>query len=511
MDRIPVRLRRRGARPAPAEAGPHVACNAPFTSMYLDQRGWVRACCMNDTHTLGNVADEPLSAIWHGERLARLRAAIEVDDLRLGCDICKWQVDQGRPDLAFSRWFNELPTRDLQPEWPRMLELSVSNACNLQCAMCNGEWSSSIRSQREGLPPLPKVYGEAFFDDLAAFLPHLERIKFLGGEPFLASETLRVMEMAVEQGLTPRCHVTTNGTQWSPRVERILEMLPVDVAVSLDAATAETYESIRIGSSWSVVQRNLDRFQEVARRRGTAVTVTYCLMATNWHEFLDFCRAADERGIGCAVNVVSVPQEMSLYFVAPDELARIVDALDAQDRESGGDLTLSASIWAAEVERLRAHLESRRQGVPVVGIDVRASDEGAEGPAPGSRPRQPRPPELEAEAEALRAAHLPAGTGRLRVDAQGTIVEVVDGPVLDLGADQLLGRSVDDITEAVGAAHGLPLHSHVVVESDAAQVVEVAFPKARRMVVVTAPIVGDDGSDGGRWLDVAWAAAPAPA
>ena len=30
-------------------------------------------------------------------------------------------------------------------EWPTMLELELSNLCNLECVMCNGELSSKIR------------------------------------------------------------------------------------------------------------------------------------------------------------------------------------------------------------------------------------------------------------------------------------------------------------------------------------------------------------------------------
>ena len=188
---------------------------------------------------------------------------MEAQDLGLGCDFCKWPVENGRPDLAFSRWFDRArPAGRRARRGPRQLEFSVTNTCNLQCVMCNGEWSSSIRSQREGLAPLPKVYGDAFFEDLRAFLPHLERVKFLGGEPFLAGETLRIMELMVERR-APRPAATSRPTARSgrPRVERILECSRSTSRVSLDAATAETYEAIRVGSSWDRLQANLDRFR----------------------------------------------------------------------------------------------------------------------------------------------------------------------------------------------------------------------------------------------------------
>ncbi len=156
-----------------------------IAALYLHQSGDVRACCQNWWLPLGNVTQQRLVDIWRGERAETLRAAILESDYSLGCDFCTWQHEDGDPSTIFARNFDELPLQARDPEWPAQIEFSVSNTCNLQCTMCRGEWSSSIRSQRERLPPLPQVYGEQFFTDLAEFLPHLGDVA-LGGEPFLA-------------------------------------------------------------------------------------------------------------------------------------------------------------------------------------------------------------------------------------------------------------------------------------------------------------------------------------
>lgn len=493
---VPVRLRRRlgGGIPAPSPAAGHVACNAPFTSMYLDPRGFVRACCMNDYQLLGNVTEERLTDIWHGGRAQELRRAMERHDLTIGCEFCKWQVDDGRADMAFARWFDDFPVTAPEPVWPVQLELSISQTCNLQCVMCNSEWSSSIRVQREGLPPLPKVYDDAFFEDLREFLPHLQRIKFLGGEPFLASETLRVMEMLVEMGLRTRCHVTTNGTQWTPRVERILDMVPVDVAVSLDAATAETYESIRIGSSWATVQEHLDRFQERAAANDTGVTVTYCLMANNWHEFGDFCLAADQRRIGCAVNTVTEPAHLSLLKQPTAELHRIVDELEATDRRIGASLGRSAKTWRDELRRLRAHLDSREHSAPVTGIDSRRLNPKFPRPFAGDDAPSETEPRGSADAATVTdrpVEELVAGLGPtatvLRLDATSTVVAVEpERPVLGVEPGRLIGASLGDLPMVLAEPAGGIASMDTIEVLPGAQVLEVGFGSGRwaRVVVV---------------------------
>lgn len=437
---VPVRIGRRvqrrlGRSQAVATTAAPLACRAPFTSMYLDQHGYVRACCMNDFHLLGNVAERSLSAIWHDEPARELRRAMERQDLTLGCEFCKWQVDDGRPDLAFSRWFEEYPVSASEPDWPMQLELSLSNTCNLQCVMCNGEWSSSIRSGREHRPPLPKVYGDEFFDDLRAFVPHLRRVKILGGEPFLAAETLRVLDILVEMGADVRCHVTTNGTQWTPRVERILDMLPVDVAVSVDAATAATYERIRVGASWDDLQRNLDRFQAHAARRNTDVTVTYCLMRANWQEFGAFCRMADERGIGCAVNTVTQPAYLSLYRMEVDEFRDVLLTLERDGESIAASLGRSRATWDGELERLRGHLVDLERGEPVTGLDGRALN--SEIPQPfahaASSYHVVEPEPVRQVESSFIEESLPADHAVIDVDVEQKVASVLPGPfrVLD--------------------------------------------------------------------------------
>jgi len=479
--------------------------------MYLDQHGFVRACCMNEAHVLGNIRNDPLIDVWRGERAARLRRAMEAHDLSLGCDFCRWPIQDGRPDLAFARWFNELPV-DPEPAWPSQLEISVSNTCNLQCVMCNGEWSSSIRSQREGLAPLPKVYDDAFFEGLRDFLPHLQKVKFLGGEPFLAAETLRIMEMMVEVEATARCHVTTNGTQWSPRVERILEMLPVDITVSLDAVSKPTYESIRVGSTWEGARENLDRFRATARRRGTHVSITMCLMTVNWHEFADFCLLADSLDISCDVNTVTQPTPLSLYHLPADDLETVVAGLEAADREHGEDFGWSRGTWKAELERLRSHLADRRAGVSVMGIDV--SQDQQVTIRPWDRGDEMR---REAEDAAQVAADAAAEAARLELERRARQAEVdsrrraavgdrsqkivldhadrviaVDAQVLGVSGREFTGRSAADLMDLFGRH----LSAVVAIEHGAGseddRTLDVALADGRRIRVFTTPAVEDD-------------------
>lgn len=346
--------RRRRSRAVPDTPAPRRGplCRAPSAALYLDPMGDVRACCHSGLFVLGNVTEAPLSAIWRGERAQELRRAVASGSFRKGCEICEAPVRRGDGGAYPARFAHLRPdgaTAD-DPGWPTLLELALSNTCNLQCVACNGLLSSAIRARRERLPPLPEVYRDAFFDDLAAFLPHLVDLKLLGGEPLLAREPRRVLDMLVEAGLTPHTHVTTNGTIWSERIEAYLEALPVDVSVSIDAVDPERAAAIRVGSDLSQVLANLARFRAATSLTGSSVSITFTLMTESWDQLVPVARLAEECDMDLHVNSVHYPRGLSVELLGPERRAEIAAQIEAEAQRSGLDRT--AAVVADTVARL---------------------------------------------------------------------------------------------------------------------------------------------------------------
>lgn len=333
------------------------ACYAPFSSLYFNTNGDVLACCQNVRFPLGNVERQTLDEIWRGPRTAAMRKALMKDNFAAGCQFCQWQFSVGNFVNSFTRNFDRYPVTTPTPEWPQLMEFAVSNTCNLECVMCYGFLSSSIRANREKLPPMAKSYGERFFGELRSYLPHLTYCKFLGGEPFLAAESFRIWDLMREDGLETPCHVTTNGTQYNARVERILERQPVDLAVSLDAATKETFESIRINAKFDEVHRNFFRFKEYTRSRGRSLSVTHCLMRQNWQEFGKLLLFADEHECPVYVNLVREPPDCTLYTLPLEELAKIVRAMEREGESVRDQLGLNRGVWDETLADLRRRVE----------------------------------------------------------------------------------------------------------------------------------------------------------
>ncbi len=411
------------------------ACYAPHTSMYFDQFGNVRACCQNTESLMGSVTSQSIREIWESAGTRRMRAALQDHDYSEGCGFCRWQVDQGDDEIVFARNFDEHPVADEHPEWPAQMEFSMTNSCNLQCIMCNGDWSSSIRVHREHRPPLPDVYGDAFFDELAEFLPHLRKANFLGGEPFLGKEPLRVLSMLAELERPPDIAVTTNGTQWSDRIEEICERLPISFVLSLDGITKETYEAIRVGADFDRVMANLDRFQDYAERNGTTVTLAHCLMRSNWHEFSRLLRFAEDRGMEVGTNEVLFPVELSLFQLPPTELREVVESMERDDGGLAASLDLLRPVWDGQLAALRHRLESLEEG-QVQFIRPWGRDDG---------------PDWEVAATSTLAEWVgDEAPTRLELDRRSGATRIT-GPRDYLLAGALDARTADDVVRALGA------------------------------------------------------------
>lgn len=327
-------------------------CYAPSASMYFDVRGNVIACCQNTTNPMGNVGEQSLREIWQGSKAKRMRAQLDDYWLPAGCDFCEWDLEHGEDDGVFARLFDERQVQAADPEWPTMMEFALSNRCNLACVMCNGDFSSTIR-QREGREPLDVRYGDAFFEQLVEFLPHLELARFFGGEPFLIPEYQRIWDLLVEHAPHVECNVTTNGTIRTARTEAVLEALRFSIGVSIDGVSEETVERVRSGADHATVMANALWFREYCERVQTGFCLTYCLMTHNWHEFADFLRLAEDLDTTVALNTVLTPPKSSLYQLPPHELRDVVDQMERGAGASVHSLPRNGDVWRQQIERLR--------------------------------------------------------------------------------------------------------------------------------------------------------------
>lgn len=185
----------------------------------------------------------------------------------------------------------DLATRSLV--WksrPTRLEFSFNNLCNLKCIMC-------AKSDDEPNWVLDKGVGIRFLDEVLPSVLHWT--PSANSEPLLNDIDL-IAEHARRH--TVWLHLFTNGTLLTEaRYDKIRDRLH-KLWISLDSATKQTFETIRVPAKWDPVMHNIRTVLPRALADGVEVTFNYVLMSNNWFEAAAFVTLIADLG-GTACNI----------------------------------------------------------------------------------------------------------------------------------------------------------------------------------------------------------------
>jgi len=279
-------------------------CHLPFTHMSTGVQGETFACSCPAwvPYSIGNVLTaESGDAIWNSETATEIRRSILDGDFsycsRTQCSFIAGRKlprrsEIERPDLrAYIEKHDTFVTK-----MPEMLELNHDATCNLACPSCRTEIVSAKAdevdlyaraSENVILPMLKKVHGQTYITG--------------GGEAF-ASKHFRSILRALNREEFPGLDVflITNGQLLTPyrwsEFPRLPEMIGV-LAVSVDAARAETYEKLRRPGKWNVLMRNLDFIAEMKRTNQIRhFGMNFVVQKDNFREMLPFIDLADSLG-----------------------------------------------------------------------------------------------------------------------------------------------------------------------------------------------------------------------
>ncbi|MBP9151197.1 MAG: radical SAM protein [Flavobacteriales bacterium] len=303
-------------------------CLAPFKSMYFSYSGSMNVCCYSRTYILGQYPMQSIKETWLGKRADALREYITQNNLDHGCEGCKMHILSGGYDVTKAKQYDEMTLND--NGYPSVMEFELDNTCNLECEMCSGNFSSLIRKNREGRPPLENPYDAEFVRQLEEFIPHLQEVKFYGGEPFLIKIYYDIWEKIIELNPSIRISVQTNGTILNNRVKRIMEKSEFHIGISIDSLQKASYESIRKNATFERTMENLEWFKDYCKQRGTFFGLAACAMPQNWKELPDFVRHCNEFEIPIYFNTVFFPPERSFPSLGAEELLHIIEALSLE-------------------------------------------------------------------------------------------------------------------------------------------------------------------------------------
>jgi radical SAM protein with 4Fe4S-binding SPASM domain len=177
---------------------------------------------------------------------------------------------------------------------PAHMKIELTNFCNLACPMCPHE-----QMQREVGYMRPELF-RRIIDQSA---PHLE-FAYLHhlGESLFHGKIGELIRYGRSQGVA--MGLSTNATYLDLRKGRALLESGLDfLVISMDGASPDTYQRMRVGGDFATTVGNVRRFFELKRRMPNSTTVVVQMIVTtdNHHEVEAFAELW--RGDGAQVMI----------------------------------------------------------------------------------------------------------------------------------------------------------------------------------------------------------------
>lgn len=277
-------------------------CPLAFTHLSAGWKGESYLCCNPAwvPFSAGNVLEaESAEAVWNSDAALEIRRSILDGDFSY-CSrtLCYYIAAQKLPrkdEITDPILRGYIDNHSPRAEPAALVELAYDTTCNLACPSCRTELivekadvqDANTRAIERVILPLLKT----------AKLGYLSA----GGEAF-ASRHMRAVLARLNREDYPQLqlHLITNAQLLTPQrwgaFPNLAEMIGI-LSVSIDAATAETYEKLRRPGRWDVLMNNLE-FIAGMRRSGEirALGINFVVQKENFREVPGFVELGGRLG-----------------------------------------------------------------------------------------------------------------------------------------------------------------------------------------------------------------------
>ena len=266
----------------------HTRCPRPFDTVLIDKQGSCYACECTAwlPQSMGNLQVQSLSEILQSKMAEHLQSSITDGTYRY-CNNrqCAWLLDKKNPPP----WQAHTPERMI-----KHLRLAIDDSCNLRCPSCR----KGLIFHKEGSAynlgiRLADRINEWLYDYKHPLQVHIGS----DGDPF-ASHVYRHFMAHTPRKANISYSILTNGLmfrEFHTQVPYVIQNLKV-LGVSMDGATKDTYERLRLGGRWEKIIEALECMAEQKRRYGFEFRIHFVVQKDNYHEMLKIVDLGEHYG-----------------------------------------------------------------------------------------------------------------------------------------------------------------------------------------------------------------------
>jgi MoaA/NifB/PqqE/SkfB family radical SAM enzyme len=233
----------------------------------------------------------------------------------------------------------EAPRRDgATSNTPLLLVIEPTTRCNFRCAHCSQSFTK--------IPPADMAH-EVFQSLIPAMKGAHDVYLFGDGEALL--DVPRHLAMAARvHSENPTCWMgfSTNGKLLTPEVYQLYAAAGIGfIQVSVDAATRESYETLRRGGSFAELLANLEGIADLRRRAAAPqpqLRLATVISRENYRELPGLAALAERYGFSDWYVIGEYPHNpgRDLLQLGPDDLAEVGRMREALTRDYGARLPM---------------------------------------------------------------------------------------------------------------------------------------------------------------------------
>lgn len=133
------------------------------------------------------------------------------------------------------------------------VRLAVTDRCNLRCAYCLPEGFTNFLPRKELL-----TYEEILRMLTVLSEMGIKKLRITGGEPFVRTDLMVLIEEISRQKLFEKLHLTTNGVLTAPHIPRLAQLGISGINISLDTLDASHFKAITGRDNFAEVMHSFE-------------------------------------------------------------------------------------------------------------------------------------------------------------------------------------------------------------------------------------------------------------
>ena len=262
-------------------------CPRPFDTVLIDKQGscFLCECTSWLPQSAGNLHTKSLAEILDSVNAHTLRKSI-LDNSYRYCNNaqCSYLLDT-RP----SGWSTKVPRVRI-----KNIRLAIDDSCNLRCPSCRKDlifYKEGKQFERR-LQLVDRII-EWINSNQSPIKVHIGS----DGDPF-ASHVYRHFMTRMTHNKNIKYSVLTNGLMlkdFADQIPHIIENLS-ELGVSIDGATKETYEKLRLGGNWKKINDNLEFISQLKQKHKFIFRLHFVVQKENYHEMENIVQLGKKYG-----------------------------------------------------------------------------------------------------------------------------------------------------------------------------------------------------------------------